>query len=125
MAKEKLGLMDFVTLAKSGWTPETVNNVLDRMEKLPDEKETEGDKDIPEDSNDSSENEGSEGAESNNSSDSIIEALKKENETLKSDNETLKSDLAAAQAANRNADNSGKDSKTVDEMVDDIFKEFY
>lgn len=118
MAKEKLGLMDFVTLAKSGWTPETVNNVLDRMEKLPDEKETEGDEDIPEDSNDTSENEGGEDSASNNSSDSIIEALKKENETLKSD-------LAAAQAANRNADNSGKDSKTVDEMVDDIFKEFY
>lgn len=125
MAKEKLGLMDFVALAKSGWTPETVNKVLDRMEKLPDEKETEGDEDIPEDSNDTSENEGCENAASNNTSDSIIEALKKENETLKSDNETLKSDLAAAQAANRNADNSNKDSKTIDEMVDDIFKEFY
>lgn len=125
MAKEKLGLMDFVTLAKSGWTPETVNNVLDRMEKLPDEKETEGDEDVPEDSGDSSEDEGSENSASGNTSDSIIETLKKENETLKSDNETLKSDLAAAQAANRNADNSGNGSKTVDEMVDDIFKEFY
>ena len=125
MAKEKLGLMDFVTLAKSGWTPETVNNVLDRMEKIPDEKETEGDEDIPEDSDNPSEDEGGEDAASNNSSDSIIEALKKDNEALKKDNVTLKSDLAAAQAANRNADNSGKESKTIDEMVNDIFKEYY
>lgn len=117
--------MDFVTLAKSGWTPETVNNVLDRMEKIPDEKETEGDEDIPEDSGNSSEDESGKDAVSNNSSDSIIETLKKENETLKSDNEKLKTDLAAAQAANRNADNSNRDSKTIDEMVDDIFKEFY
>lgn len=116
--KNKLGLMDFVTLAKSGWTPESVNGVLDRMENLPDESEDEKeDIDAPEDNKDKDKDEDSKDSESTDSSDMLA--------ALKEENEKLKSDLAAAQAANRGKDNSDKDSKTIDEMVDDIFKDFY
>ena len=112
----KFGFGDFITLAKSGWTPEAFNSALDRIETMNAAEE-------------SNENESHEGE--NESHEGENESHESENENESPENEKdkeiadLKKQLAAAQAHNRKQDNSGGDKKSLDDLVDDIFTEFF
>lgn len=109
----KIGFGDIVAMAKSGWTPEAVNNMLDRFESMNEKQEKEeqsheDDSDSHEDSHKSQEDE-------RDSHEDEKDARIKE----------LEEQLAAAQKHNRQQDNSGGEQKSLDNMVDDIFQEFF
>ena len=96
----KFGFGDLITLAKSGWTPEAFNNAMDRIEALA-AKESNG-------------NSGAEGAdvpEESDDKDAKIAELEKQ--------------LAEAQKHNRQQNNESGEKKSLDEMVDDIFKDYF
>ena len=105
----KFGFGDFITLAKSGWTPETFNSALDRIETMNAAEE-------------SNENESHEGENESHESENENESPENEKDKEIAD---LKKQLAAAQAHNRKQDNSGGDKKSLDDLVDDIFTEFF
>ena len=105
----KFGFGDFITLAKSGWTPEAFNSALDRIETMNAAEE-------------SNENESHEGENESHESENENESPENEKDKEIAD---LKKQLAAAQAHNRKQDNSGGDKKSLDDLVDDIFTEFF
>ena len=111
---EKFKFTDLITLAKSGWTPDEVNKVIDRFETLADEsiEESTGadDSTIEKSSEESKE-------ESIGADDSEID---KDAKILELENK-----LAEAQKINRQQNNDTGEHKTVDEMVDDIFKDYF
>ena len=108
----KIGFSDIITLAKSGWTPDAVNATLDRLEKMNESDEHEDheeheeivpdepEEDVPEDSEDDAPDE----------KDLKIAQLEKQ--------------LQDAQRQNVH-ENQQSDKKSLEDMVDDIFKEFY
>lgn len=114
----KFNFSDLITLAKSGWTPDEVNKTIDRFEALAakeaeeiDEPEgAEGSTDLDNSSTEPEGAEGSTGTTEESEKDAKIAQLEKE--------------LAEAQANNRGS-NFQAETKTTDELVDDIFKEFF
>lgn len=106
----KFGFADFITLAKSGWTPEAFNAALDRIESMNQEAEEES-HDNEEESQESEDNSSEDGAAALEEKDARIKELEEQ--------------LKAAQAHNRQQDNSGGEHKTLDDEVDDIFNEFF
>lgn len=117
----KFGFGDLITLAKSGWTPEAFNNAMDRIEALAakesnDNSGAEG-ADIPDESNEAdlkTDETGAEGAdvpEESDDKDAKIAELEKQ--------------LAEAQKHNRQQNNDSGEQKSLDEMVDDIFKDYF
>lgn len=141
--KEKIGFKDIVTLAKSGWTPDEVNSLLDRMEDLgdinsPDPAEDEGDDedeiDDPEDANqeESDEDEGDtdeDTAASSNKKTGKPNTSQDENklDLLESENTRLKKQLEKLQKKNRAADVSGVggDTKPIEEQLIDSINEIF
>lgn len=115
----KFGFGDIITLAKSGWTPDAVNNIIDRMEALPadddsDNSDSKGadDSDNLDDSKGADDSDDSKGAEDDSDDkDAKIAELEKQ--------------LAEAQKQNRQANHDTGEKKTIDDLVDDIFKEYF
>lgn len=114
----KFNFSDLITLAKSGWTPDEVNKTIDRIEALAaneadDIKEPAGADGSTDSDNSNIDPEGAEGSTDSNEEsekDAKIAQLEKE--------------LAEAQANNRGS-NFQNETKTTDELVDDIFKDFF
>lgn len=122
MAKEKIGFRDIITLAKSGWTPENVNSVLDRFEQMDTSEESEETKGA-----DGSED--SKGADGSSDSDESVETKGAEDPTDLDEKDKkiaeLEKQLEAAQKENRSQNNDSGDKKTIDDLVDDIFKDYF
>lgn len=110
----KLHFTDIVAMAKSGWTPDAVNSMLDRFEEINSKDESddheeeshEGEENSPGDESDSPDDESDQ-----DEKDKEIAALKAQVEQLQKDN------------SHQNNDSGEK--KTLDDLVDDIFREFY
>lgn len=117
----KFGFGDFITLAKSGWTPEAFNSALDRIESMNAAEESN------EDESHESESESNESESESHENESESHESKSESPENEKDKEIadLKKQLAAAQAHNRKQDNSGGEKKSLDDLVDDIFTEFF
>lgn len=117
----KVGFGDLVALAKSGWTPEQVNNTLDRLEKINQDDEEKS----QEDNNESQEDESGPG--NNDDKPDASQASNEESEDSSKDAriKELEEQLAAAQKANRGQNHDQDEKKTLDDMVDDIFKEYF
>lgn len=139
--KEKIGFKDIVTLAKSGWTPDEVNSLLDRMEEVgdinsPDPAEDEGDEDEiddPEDE-DQAESDEDEGDTDEDTTSSTSKKGAKPNtsqdenklDLLESENTRLKKQLEKLQKKNRAADVSGVgDTKPIEEQLIDSINEIF
>lgn len=141
---EKVGFKDIVTLAKSGWTPDEVNELLDRMEAMgdlnapptpsgaspsdnTDDDPDDEDKDIEEsDSEDDSESLDDETDDSDqdikdkDTGENLVE-LKKT--ALEVENERLKKDIKRLQAVNKNRDvSSGEDNRSPEDKLIDAFQ---
>lgn len=139
--KEKIGFKDIVTLAKSGWTPDEVNSLLDRMEEVgdinsPNPADDEGDEDeidgpADEDQDESDEDEGDTDEDNNASSDKKTgkpNTSQDENklDLLESENTRLKKQLEKLQKKNRAADVSGVgDTKPIEEQLIDSINEIF
>ena len=139
--KEKIGFKDIVTLAKSGWTPDEVNSLLDRMEEVgdinaPDPADDEGDEDEIddpeiEDQEESDEDEGDtdeDTAASSNKKTGKPNTSQDENklDLLESENTRLKKQLEILQKKNRAADVSGVgDTKPIEEQLIDTINEIF
>ena len=117
----KVGFGDLVALAKSGWTPEHVNNTLDRLEKINQYDEEK----LQENEDESQEDES--GSGNNNYKPDASQAGDEESEDSSKDAriKELEDQLAAAQRANRGQNHDQDEKKTLDDMVDDIFKDFF
>ena len=118
----KVGFGDLVALAKSGWTPEQVNNTLDRLEKINQDDEEKSQED---NNNESQEDESGPG--NNDDKPDASQASNEESEDSSKDAriKELEEQLAAAQKANRGQNHDQDEKKTLDDMVDDIFKEYF
>lgn len=114
----KIGFTDLITLAKSGWTPEKVNETLDRLETM-----NQGDEDEShEDENKSEEHETeSHDHESSSESESSNDEEDEKDKKIKE----LEANVQKLQAQLSHQNNDSAEKKTVDDMVDDIFKEFF
>lgn len=114
----KYGFGDFIALAKSGWTPEAVNSTLDRLEKMNEKEEAE------ETEEDSTETE-TKTKESENESEKDSAG----NENISDDKDAkiaeLEQQLKDAQKDNVHQNIDSGDKKSLDDLVDDIFKEFF
>ena len=116
---EKVGFKDIVTLAKSGWTPDEVNELLDRMEAMGDlnapptpdntdddlddvdeDNEEPGGDDNPEEEDDEDDQDDLD--DENEDIDENLTKLKKT--ALEVENERLKKDIKKLQAINKNKD---------------------
>lgn len=136
---EKVGFKDIVTLAKSGWTPDEVNELLDRMEAMGDlnappsiDDETADDhNDSIEDIEESDSGDDIEGLddEADDSDQDIDNKDTSENlaqikkTALEVENERLKKDIKRLQAVNKNRDvSSGEDNRSPEDKLIDAFQ---
>lgn len=122
----KFGFGDFITLAKSGWTPETFNAALDRIETMNAAEADDGDQnqdDANQNQNDANQNQD----DANQNQDNATQNQDDVNQQDEKDARIaeLEKQLKAAQQHNRQQDNSGGEQKTLDDLVDDIFTEFF
>lgn len=108
----KFSFGDFVTLAKSGWTPEAFNNALDRIENINSQPDEPAEPDEP-----------GEPAEPNTNESTPDEANELDEKDLKI--KELEGKLEKAQKLNSGQNNDTAEKKTVDDLVDDIFKDFF
>lgn len=111
----KFSFGDFVALAKSGWTPEAFNSALDRIENINSQPDEPAEPDEP--------GEPAEPAEPNTNESTPDEANELNEKDLKI--QELEGKLEKAQKLNSGQNNDTTEKKTVDELVDDIFKEFF
>ena len=109
----KLHFTDIVAMAKSGWTPDAVNSMLDRFEEINSKDESE---DHEEESHDDEGN--SPGDENDSHEDESDDEKDKEIAALKAQVEQLQKD-------NSHQNNDSGEKKSLDDLVDDIFREFY
>lgn len=117
MAKSKIGFTDIIALAKSGWTPDEVNKTLDRFETLNQDDEDESNENESESHEDESESQDNESSDESESSENEEDEKDKKIKELEAMVEKLQKD-------NSHQNNDSAEKKTVDDMVDDIFKEF-
>lgn len=116
--KNKIGFSDIVALAKSGWTPEKVNETIDRLENLNQGDEEESHEDENESHEHETESHENESHDESESSESKEDEKDKKIKDLESKIENLQTQLS-------HQNNDSAEKKTVDDMVDDIFKEFF
>ena len=146
--KEKIGFRDLVTFAKSGWTPEETNALLDRLEQMgdvndpPEANDDDGDdSEADGDDGDDSEADGDDGddseADDDDPEDTLSDDIKSNLEKLKNlgnevkleevaklqaENDRLKKDLQKLQKKNRNSDFSGGEQKSLEDSLIDAFQ---
>ena len=124
--KEKIGFRDLVTFAKSGWTPEETNALLDRLEQI-------GDVNNPPEDDDPGDDDPGDDDPNDTLSDDIktnLEKLKnlgnevklEEVAKLQAENDRLKKDLQKLQKKNRNSDFSGGEQKSLEDSLIDAFQ---
>lgn len=116
----KLHFTDIVAMAKSGWTPDQVNNMLDRFEAMNKEDEKdESDSEGKDETDSANENDATASNEGQNDSDS--------SEPDEKDKKIgdLEKQVEELQKQNSHRNNGTDEQKSLDDMVDDIFKEFY
>lgn len=114
----KIGFTDLITLAKSGWTPEKVNETLDRLETMNQGEEDESHVNESESHEDETESHDNESSGESESSENEEDEKDKKIKELGAKIEKLQKD-------NSHQNNDSAEKKTVDDMVDDIFKEFF
>ena len=136
--KEKIGFRDLVTFAKSGWTPEETNALLDRLEQMGDVNDP---PEANDDDGDDSEADGDDGddseADDDDPEDTLSDDIKSNLEKLKNlgnevkleevaklqaENDRLKKDLQKLQKKNRNSDFSGGEQKSLEDSLIDAFQ---
>ena len=146
--KEKIGFRDLVTFAKSGWTPDETNALLDRLEQIGDvndppeadgddgdDSEADGDDDDDpgDDDNPGDDDPGDDDNPDDTLSDDIKSNLDKlknlgnevkleEVAKLQAENDRLKKDLQKLQKKNRNSDFSGGEQKSLEDSLIDAFQ---
>lgn len=118
----KLHFTDIVAMAKSGWTPDAVNSMLDRFEAI--NAKDEADESDPEDENKPDK------SNKNSSADDHEEADDNSNDSSNEDEKdkeiaSLKAQVEQLQKDNSHQNNDSGEKKTLDDLVDDIFREFY
>ena len=124
--KEKIGFKDLVTFAKSGWTPEETNALLDRLESIGDPNEPDVDDDPEDDEDDDAADDEDDDAadDKDDTADAKLKKLEKTgNEILKNENERLKKELSKLKAKNRSRDVSGNNTKSCEDKLIDIFQD--
>lgn len=114
----KFGFGDIVALAKSGWTPEKVNETIDRLENLNQGDENESHEDESESGEHETESHDNESHDESESSESKEDEKDKKIKDLESKVENLQTQLS-------HQNNDSGEKKSLDDMVDDIFKEFF
>ena len=114
MAAKKFGFTDLITLAKSGWTPEKVNETLDRIETMNQDDEDESNENESESHENESESHEVESESSDNEEDEKDKKIKE-----------LEAKIEKLQKDNSHQNNDSGEKKSLDDMVDDIFKEFF
>lgn len=118
----KVGFGDLVALAKSGWTPEQVNNTLDRLEKINESNEGDSGDNNPDDNNSSGpDNDDSNDDEPDNNDEGSNDEPDEKDKRIAE----LEEQLKKAQKANVHQNNDSGEKKELDDLVDDIFKEFF
>ena len=145
--KEKIGFRDLVTFAKSGWTPEKTNALLDRLDEMgdPNEPVNDNEDDLDDDTDDDNDfsdvdNDGDDDLddvtddpdnEDDRPSDKTSRESKENLDRMKvlaydelvKKNERLEKEIAKIRAKNRNADVSGNSTKkTQQESLIDAFQ---
>lgn len=145
--REKIGFKDLVTLAKSGWTPEETNALLDRLDSIGDPLETLKDEDDEDESDTDEEDEtdaddeddataGDETSDDTDSNEDTLDSnmqkfkklsgdVKEENvEMLQNENKRLKNELKRLQKVNKGKDISGNHNgdKSPEDSLIDVFQ---
>lgn len=116
----KLHFTDIVAMAKSGWTPDAVNSMLDKFEAI-----------NAKDENDESDSEGKDETDSANENDATTSNEgQDDSDSTESDEKDkriadLEKQVEELQKQNSHRNNGTDEQKSLDDMVDDIFKEFY
>lgn len=134
VTRQKVGFGDLVSLAKSGWTPEETNALLDRLDKMGDPNEPlldDGDDDdetdisddnldiSDDDDSDMDDNSDDQDSEDDKSSDKDSKGVQKNLDRMKAlayddikvENERLKKEITRLRSKNRNKDLSSEEDK--------------
>lgn len=116
---DKIGFRDMIALAKSGWTPKDVNDLIDRFDSMnqPPEGEEDETQEIESESKD---------VESESKDDDSESQDVESNEESKSSAEIVELKKKIADLEKKNSQqNIQSEQKSLDDMVDDIFKEYF
>jgi hypothetical protein len=116
-----IGFTDIVAMAKSGWTPEQVNNMLDRFEAMNAKEEEKNESDSKEE-NEAPANEKDDAATTTEKHDDTDSSETDEKDKRIAE---LESQVQKLQQDNSHQNNDSGEKKSLDDLVDDIFKEFY
>lgn len=116
---DKIGFRDMIALAKSGWTPKDVNELIDRFDSMNQSPEGEEDetKEVESESKD---------VESESPDDATESGDNESTEEPKSSAEIIELKKKIAELEKKNSQqNIQTEQKSLDDMVDDIFKEYF
>lgn len=141
--EEKMGVLDILAFAKASWTPQDVNQILDRIDtmgyinnstgeesdenvEILDESEDEDIKDEDLDESDEDENNINADIKEDESEESNTIQDENKNTLLENENQRLKRELSNLKAKNRNKDVSGMTSnKTPAQSLIDAFQSIF